>query len=479
MNIRLLEKIVPELAAEISGRRFGRVYQLSRFEFVIDLRLNDSRFLFISIEPGDPRVYLTHRRLRDVERSSINPSPFVLQLKKLLSNAEVLKISQIAGERALKFELIREDDVAGTLTAALVIQLTGRSSNLFILNENGCVISRARETNGPGQEIGDEYEIPKRPDGSTATAIEPLPVIDGSISDHLDAEDRKRRDDDAFESVAKAARQRVDREIKKREKLLRNLDSDLAEHGDADRWKRYGDLLLANIGTATRSGSTITVMDYFDENVPLIEIEADENDSVTDAAEKYFRRYTKSRNAAEEIERRRESVERELESLRAELKTIDEAIDARDIDLITERTGGKKQPAFGNRQKQPESNGYARKFLSSDGFEILVGKKAKDNDFLTFRVARSLDTWMHAADYPGSHVVVRNQNKKEIPQRTLLEAAQLAAFYSQGKKQPKAAVHYTLKKFVNKPKGSAPGLVSLSSFKTLLVEPGVPDIERA
>jgi predicted ribosome quality control (RQC) complex YloA/Tae2 family protein len=106
-----------------------------------------------------------------------------------------------------------------------------------------------------------------------------------------------------------------------------------------------------------------------------------------------------------------------------------------------------------------------------------VGKKATDNDYLTFRVARSLDTWMHAADYPGSHVVIRNANRKEIPNRTLIEAAQLAAFYSTGRSQVKAAVHYTLKKFVNKPKRAAPGLVSLSSFKTILVEPKVPAFE--
>ncbi len=107
-----------------------------------------------------------------------------------------------------------------------------------------------------------------------------------------------------------------------------------------------------------------------------------------------------------------------------------------------------------------------------------MGKKAKDNDVLTFKTARSLDTWMHAADYPGSHVVIRNPDRKEVPQRTLLEAAQLAAFYSQGKSQVKAAVHYTQKKFVNKPKGAAPGLVSLASFKTILVKPEFPDVEK-
>jgi len=92
---------------------------------------------------------------------------------------------------------------------------------------------------------------------------------------------------------------------------------------------------------------------------------------------------------------------------------------------------------------------------------------------LTFRTAKSLDLWMHAADYPGSHVVVRNPNRKEIPQKTLLESAQIAAFYSQAKSQAKVAVHYTQKKFVNKPKGAATGLVSLASFKTILVEPKI------
>jgi len=119
-----------------------------------------------------------------------------------------------------------------------------------------------------------------------------------------------------------------------------------------------------------------------------------------------------------------------------------------------------------------------RHYVSTDGFDILVGKKSTDNDFLTQRVAHSRDTWMHAADYPGSHVVIRNANRKEIPQRTLLEAAQLAAFFSQGKKQTKAAVNYTEKKFVSKPKGSAPGSVRISSFKTLLVEPIFPNVKK-
>jgi len=167
--------------------------------------------------------------------------------------------------------------------------------------------------------------------------------------------------------------------------------------------------------------------------------------------------------------------EKELSDARSDLEVIDAAISAKDLDLLTNRLEPPRKAIAVTRKKKVDTEFKgARRFLSSDGLEILVGKKALDNDFLTFRVAKSLDMWMHAADYPGSHVVVRSAGRKELPEKTLIEAAQLAAFYSDAREKPKAAVNYTLKKFVNKPKRSAPGLVSLSSFRTLLVEPKVP-----
>ena len=112
-----------------------------------------------------------------------------------------------------------------------------------------------------------------------------------------------------------------------------------------------------------------------------------------------------------------------------------------------------------------------RLFRSTDGYDILVGVNAADNDAITFKTAKSSDTWLHAADYPGSHVLIRNPNRTSVPRRTILEAAQLAAYHSEARKESKAAVNYTLKKFVTKPPRSALGLVRLSSFKTILVEP--------
>jgi predicted ribosome quality control (RQC) complex YloA/Tae2 family protein len=231
---------------------------------------------------------------------------------------------------------------------------------------------------------------------------------------------------------------------------------------------------LANLTTAAREGNTVLVVDYFDENVPTVEIEADENASLTEAAEKFFKRYTKARNAAVEIEKRLSVLESELAGLKEKQIELSLAIEEKDIDFLS-ATAGVKQENKTTRSKDKTSDEFtgARRYRSSDGFEILVGKAAKDNDYLTFRVAKSLDLWLHAADYTGSHVVIKNPNRVEVPPKTLIEAAELAAFFSQARNHPKAAVHYTEKKFVHKPKGAVPGLVSLSSFKTILVEPKV------
>lgn len=280
--------------------------------------------------------------------------------------------------------------------------------------------------------------------------------------------------EERLDQLAAAPRRKLSALIAKRRKLIDNLRGDLERHGDADRWKRYGDLLLANVNNAKRTGDIVALTDYFDPVAPVIEIEGDANRSLSEIAEDYFRRYVKARNGLRVIGQRLAAIGQEIILAEESLRQIDEAVRDGDETFLASLTAPKPKPQIVGRKKKAET-GFkgARRFVSSDGFEILVGKKAKDNDFLTFRVAKSLDTWLHAADYPGSHVVIRNPNRKVIPNQTLVEAAQLAAFYSDAREKPKAAVNYTQKKFVNKPKRSAPGLVSLSSFKTILVEPKI------
>lgn len=476
MNESTLEAVRSEIEAAATGKRFGKIFPLSRLQMAIDLRLPDSKYLFISVEPNSPRIYLIERRLKELEKASINQNAFHQMLKKRLSGGELIAVEKWPGERVLKFDFVVADEFGERTIPSLIVQLTGRSSNLFLLDENGFIVGSIRETSGDGQLTAQKYHPPERPESAhKQTSLESVGVVsdDGSLSKSLDEFYLKKEADQEFKIRADAARKKLRGELSKRQNLVRKLENDLAVHGNAERWKHYGDLILANLATAKLSNGRISVTDFFDENLPVIEIEADVNDSLTATAEKYFRRYTRARNAAAEIAKRLGTVNAEIGKLEAELADLENAITEGDETAIS--GGGTEPPSpSANKRQQKAAFAGARQFKSTDGFDILVGKRAADNDHLTFRVAGPNDLWLHAADYPGSHVVVRNPNRKEIPQRTLLEAAQLAAFYSSGKSQPKAAVNYTQRKYVHKPRRSAPGLVNLASFKTVLVEPRVP-----
>jgi hypothetical protein len=113
-----------------------------------------------------------------------------------------------------------------------------------------------------------------------------------------------------------------------------------------------------------------------------------------------------------------------------------------------------------------------RRFVSSEGLPILVGRDNEGNDHLTLRLARSEDLWLHAEGFPGSHVVVRLQGRTGgVPRQTLVEAAKLAAYYSQARAHGKVTVTYTLKKYVRKPRKSPPGLVTITNEKSIVVTP--------
>ncbi len=304
---------------------------------------------------------------------------------------------------------------------------------------------------------------------------EQAPIEQGEFSslsaaaDHyyriLEAEER-------FTTRTKAIRDRLRKEMNKKLKLQKNLQIDLVSHGDPAQHKRMGDLLLANLTNAQRKGDKVKILDYYSEGQPLIEVNVDANTSLPEAAKIYFDRYTKAKRAKEEITSRLGLIEKELAELRQQEKQLEESVATHDTtgSLLSE---AQATPAAskGPKQKPAEKLPGVRRYRSSDGYEIIVGRAAHRNDYLTFRVARPNDLWLHAADYPGSHVIVRKPDRTEIPYRTIIEAAELAAKFSQANKDSRVVVHYTSRKFLSKPKGSAPGLVRMSSFRTITVQP--------
>ena len=463
MHNDLIHRVVKELRATLLRRYFGKIFQLTPLSFAFDFGLRGD-YLFISVDPSNPRFYLTKRRLRDLEKQSIPPTSFAQTMRSKLSGAHLVHISKDPLDRIVRLTFRIDEQL---IFRRLIIQLTGRTADVFLLDELNRVEAVLREQRQ--ERLGEIYEPPPRP---TKEPQETLTIGPGSPSAQLDAYfadlDAQRR----FQSLAKGLRSKLTKSIRQQRTLTKHLQEDLVRHGDPQEHKRIGDLLLANIATAVRDGNRVHLNDYYADGAPSIEIDVDENRSLQHEAADRFRQYTKAKRAAEEIAARLKQIHLDTTQLETRLQQLEQIVQSRDeaaLESFEKPPPAPKTPAKKSSKTQKLTG--VRRYLSTDGYEILVGRAARDNDNLTFRIAQPHDLWMHTGDYPGSHVVVRNPTRKEIPHRTIIEAAQLAGRFSQASEDSKVVVHYTERKFLSKPKGAAPGLVRLSRFRSITVEP--------
>jgi len=477
MDDQTLKEIVAEIAPLLEGRTMGKIFQLAPLTLAIDFRTRDKKYLLISAEPNQPRLHMTASRVSELEKRAQPLSHFAQALKSELAHSQLQSVEKEENDRIVRFAFMGQDELGRPTARTLIAQLTGRAANLFLIDEHGRIVRALRPGRGAGQSMAEIYEAPLPPAGS---ARKTRSIEKGSFDTISEAADAHYRDLDASTAAgatAATARAKLRKQISQQQKLLSKLKRDLAAQADAEDHKRIGDLLLANIANARRHGDSVAVIDYFAEGAPVIEIPIEQNSSLQEEAARRFARFAKAKRARGEITKRIHAVEGELEKLEIQQATLEQIIAAGDQLALAEFAGGPSTTAAPGaatrlRRGKPEPKiPGVRRYLSSDGYEILVGRGARDNDHLTFKVAKPSDLWLHAADYPGSHVVVRNPTRKEIPHRTLLEAAQLTAYFSHARKDTKVTVHYTARKFLSKPKGAAPGLVRMSSFKSITVEP--------
>jgi predicted ribosome quality control (RQC) complex YloA/Tae2 family protein len=496
MDNESIQEIVNEIAPLLIGRAPGKIFQFGPAVLAVDFGLRHQGYLFISAEPSLPRIYLIKRRVRDLERQGAPLNQFGLGLRKELANTKLVSIAKDAGDRVVRLRFVGEDVLGKPKQRTIIAQLTGRSANLLLLDERQTIIHAARPTDIVGQRIGESYTRPsgevraQKPASNLLTQIRSRIV--SSLSEAADTYYTGLLTRRESEANAEAARAQVRKKISQQEKLLKQLESDLRNHANADQHKRIGDLLLANISTAKRKANRVALIDYFSDDDSSIEIELDDSVSLQQEAARRFRLYSRSKRAVAQIMSRIDGVKKRICELQSEQESLERVLSvppavAGGFDSSAQRTFDSSpalqrwddrsklssELALAGDRKSPQSKRIpgTRRYLSSDDFEILVGRTSKDNDHLTFKIATPNDLWLHAADYRGSHVVIRRPTRKEVPHQTIIEAAQLAAWFSQAKKDPKVDVHYTERKFVSKPKGSKPGLVRLQRFKNITVVP--------
>ncbi|WP_027090964.1 Rqc2 family fibronectin-binding protein [Cohnella thermotolerans] len=260
-------------------------------------------------------------------------------------------------------------------------------------------------------------------------------------------------------------------EMAKNEKKLEKLRETLAEADEADRFRRFGELLTAHLHQIERGDVRAEVTDYYEEDQPTIAIPLDPLLTPTENAQRYFRKYNKLKNSRAVVTEQIESAEAEIRYLESVLQGLETASPA-DIEEIREELAEQgyirsRGPGKGMKKKKNDRPALLC-YTSSEGVPIYVGKNNTQNDYVTNRLGQPSDTWLHTKDIPGSHVLIRGADFGET---TLHEAAMLAAYYSKAKESSRVPVDYTRIRLVRKPSGAKPGFVIYEGQKTLFVTP--------
>jgi predicted ribosome quality control (RQC) complex YloA/Tae2 family protein len=256
----------------------------------------------------------------------------------------------------------------------------------------------------------------------------------------------------------------------KNKKKIKKLEQSLLDTEKADQFKLYGELLTAYMHQIQRGDKSVDVINYYEEEGSMLTIQLDPSISPNENAQAYYKKYNKAKKSVEFIEEQITLTKAEIEYFENLLQQLEQA-SPRDVQEMREELieeGYIRDRSKQRKKKKKEEKPQLESYISSEGIEILVGKNNKQNEFLTNRLARSNDTWLHTKDIPGSHVVIRNEPYTE---QTLYEAAQLAAYFSKARTSSQVPVDYTLIKHVKKPSGAKPGYVIYEQQKSLFVTP--------
>ena len=257
-------------------------------------------------------------------------------------------------------------------------------------------------------------------------------------------------------------------EIDKLKLKLKKLQKDYEQASKLDQFQLYGELLMANIYQFEKGAESVKVQNYYSEELEEITISISPRKTPIENAQNYFSKYNKAKNALIKIEEQKEKTNNDIAYFEMLAQQVQQASPA-DIEEIREELaeGGFLRLRTAKKKKKL-TKPTPEKFMSTSGIEISVGKNNKQNDFLTFKIARKDEVWLHTKDIPGSHVVIHSARPDE---QTIREAAVLSAYFSKARESSSVPVDYTEIRHVKKPSGAKPGFVIYFEQKTVFVTP--------
>lgn len=466
--------VLAEIRPAVLGGRIQKVSQPTDVGIVLDIRIpGQTVAVLLSVQPDTARLHIQDARLANPPQ----PPAFCQLLRAKIQGGTVADLRQIEDDRIVEWLIL-----VGNSSFTLVGEFIGRGANLLLVDAQSMVLATLRPSKerlrapltrpSPGRPTAHHtpQSIHQRFSQDLCSADPALFPISRAIEAAYGA-----REVEAIRHTAQQQRQTVlRRHAKHLSRRIDALTSDLEKSHRYEQYAKYGELLKSNLGVLKKGDKEASLIDYFDEALPTLSLPLDPAKSPHANMDDYFQKYRKFLNAQREIAPRLTTARDELTRVREELHDIDSNIWTPPTRPDTQRdaTGSRRTSArnSGRGTHQDGRKGPFRRFESTDGFPIYVGRNAQENEELTHRFANSDDLWLHARGMPGSHVVVRLPKGTEAPAETLRDAAMLALLYSDLKKSGKGDVIYTRKKWVKKAKGQAAGTVTVTQEKSVHIQ---------
>jgi len=455
LNWKEINLILEELSIE--GAQIQSAVQ-SAFDVII-LRVHkkgETKNILISLSSGACRIHETFSPFPKSEK----PLRFAQFLNSRIVNGWITEAVQLGNNRIVRITVKR-----GQFVYKMYIRLWSNAANFIVTDEGGTVLDAMRRLPKRGEITGGSF-LPEIPDEGAKTAREyEIRKIDGegSFNKKVDEYYAATGGSLSLEALKEQVRRAFEGSLGRINAALERLREKEASFADAARFKNYGDLILSNIAVIKPADKWLEA----EENGSVIRIELDPKSKPSAMAEKYYDQYRKAKNALSEVQREIAAGEKELKEVTEKLKRLLDETNPLILAKLLKSVSAARSSGAGNAKKEKARPGLSFK---RGGWLIIVGRDAKENDELLRRHVKGNDLWMHARDYHGSYVFIKQRSGKTVPLNIMLDAGNLAIFYSKGRNNAQGDLFYTQVKYLRRVKDGPKGLVIPTQEKNLHVK---------
>lgn len=389
-----------------------------------------------------------------------NPESCSLKFSQYLNSkflrSKIENIYQLNFSRIVAIELLYD-----SRKCYIAIRMWGTGGNILVLDENFIIIESLKRYPKRGEWIGEKFDISLSKSNRTDFSVrnEFLKDINNSIFNYYN---QAIEEDEAI-NLRRNLSSVLNNEIKRINEIISK--NELVEDGNADKYLYIGEALKANIRNIKDFSDSAEIYDYNTNS--NIKVALDKNLSVVENIQKYFTKYRKLKDGKSFRDEQNKALKSKLKKYEALISEIEQSPGTERLREIKKslnlaKTGNDDRGAI-------NIYSFARVFNLANNCKAFVSKSAKDADNLLKLVAKGNDYWFHSRDYAGSHVVVKTEKGKELSEKTKIEAAHLAVFFSKAKNALDGDVYFTQIKYLHKPNTNVKGLVFPTREKNIKV----------